>query len=143
MKISVPLLSVLVAVFCVGSTHAADLTRAEQAFQDHAAYVNTFTLPIVIEKCEALQPGYMTHAAPLYFRFVIKHRENIERGRLLTLSEIPQDWSIKEYHDRVLTKRLTPLDTGSANDKRQICEAGMSVLSGALVPGTWPVQYDP
>lgn len=143
MKLSVWLLSLLVAAFCVRSARAADLSWAEQAFQDHAAYVNTFTLPIVIEKCEVLEPGYMARAAPRYFRFVIEHRENIERGRLLTLSEIPKDWSIREYHDRVLAKRLTPLDTGSADEKAQICKDGLSVLSGALVQGTWPVHYDP
>jgi len=124
------------------SALAVELTPAEQAFQDHAAYVNTVTLPVVIEKCEALQPGYMTRAAPLYFRFAIEKRENIERGRLLTLSEIPRDWSIKVYHDRVLAKRLEPLDTGSAEEKRQICDAGMSVLSGVRIPGTWPVKYE-
>jgi hypothetical protein len=136
-----PLLTLAFAAYA-GAAFPAEPTPAEQAFQDHAAYVNTFTLPVIIEKCEALQPGYMVRAAPLYFRFAIEKRENIERGRLLTLSEIPQDWSIKEYHDRVLAKRLGPLDAGSPEDKRQICDAGMSVLSGARVPGTWPVEYE-
>ena len=34
------------------------------AFQDHIAYVATFAMPVVIETCSALAPGYLNKAAP-------------------------------------------------------------------------------
>ena len=58
------------------------------AFQDHIAYVATFAMPVVIESCNALKPGYLNKTAPAYFRYVNARQDQIERGRLLTLAEL-------------------------------------------------------
>ena len=74
----------------VSTAQAADTPdpAREQAFQDHIAYVATFAMPVLIEKCAATDAGYLQRAAPAYFRYVNTHQDQIERGRMLTLAEL-------------------------------------------------------
>lgn len=117
---------------------AADDPKLNLAYQDHVAYVATFALPVLIEKCTALDPGYLHKAAPLYFRFVNTHQDQIERGRLLTLAEFAPDQTAKDYREEVMTSRLARLDTGTREQKLGMCEGALGMMSGAKLPGEWP-----
>lgn len=86
---------------------AADDPQLNLAYQDHIAYVATFALPVLIEKCVALDPAYLQKAAPLYFRFVNTHQDQIERGRLLTLAEFAPGQTVKAYREEVMDARLS------------------------------------
>ncbi len=121
-----------------GHVNATDDPALNLAYQDHIAYVATFALPILIEKCSGLDPGYLEKAAPLYFRFISAHQDRIERGRLLTLAELGPDQTVKVYREQVVASRLSSLDTGSDAQKRAMCEGALGMLSGARVPGEWP-----
>ncbi|AKC87789.1 hypothetical protein [Pseudoxanthomonas suwonensis] len=110
----------------------------EQAFQDHIAYVATFAMPVLIEKCAALDDGYLQRAAPLYFHYVNANQDRIERGRLLTLAELRPDQTVSGYREQVLASRLGRLDTGTAEEIRRMCESALGVLQGAKIPGEWP-----
>ena len=68
-----------------------------RAYNDHIAYVATFTMPVVIETCSALAPGYLNKAAPAYFRYVNARQDQIERGRLLTLAELAPEETLQAY----------------------------------------------
>ena len=125
-------------VLWAGPAHAADDSQLNLAYQDHIAYVATFTFPILIEKCAGLDPGYLQKAAPLYFRFVNTHQDQIERGRLLTLAELTPDQTSKRYREDVVTSRLSRLDTGTREEKLGMCERALGVLSGVKLPGEWP-----
>ena len=121
-----------------GQARAADDPQLNAAFQDHIAYVATFAMPVLIEKCAALDPGYLQKAAPLYFRYVNTHQDRIERGRLLTLAEFKPGESVQSYRDHVLASRLGKLDSGTREEKLKMCEGALGVLSGARLPGEWP-----
>mgnify|MGYP006179778159 CR=1 FL=1 len=49
-----------------GRTFSPNNPAREQAFQDHIAYVATFAMPVLIEKCSAADPTYLQRAAPAY-----------------------------------------------------------------------------
>ena len=117
---------------------AADDPQLNLAYQDHIAYVATFALPVLIEKCAALDPGYLQKAAPLYFRFVNTRQDQIERGRLLTLAEFTPGQTVKSYREEVMASRLSRLDTGTREQKLGMCEGALGMLSGAKLPGEWP-----
>lgn len=112
------------------------------AYQDHIAYVATFAMPLLIEKCAALDSVYLAKAAPLYLRYLNTHQDQIERGRLLTLAELDPGETVRDYREAVLSKRLGALDTGTPERKAQMCEGALGVLSGATVPGEWPSRPD-
>ena len=116
---------------------AADSAR-ERAFQDHIAYVATFAMPVLIEKCAAADATYLPRAAPAYFRFVNTRQDQIERGRLLTLAEFAPGDTIAAYRERTLAQRLGRLDTGTPEQKQQMCERALAMLSGTPIPGEWP-----
>ena len=120
------------------ATHAADDPKLNQALQDHIAYVATFAMPVLIEKCSAADPTYLQRAAPAYFRYVNTHQDRIERGRLLTLAEFAPDETLATYRERTLAQRLGRLDTGTPEQKQQMCEGALAMLSGTKVPGEWP-----
>lgn len=131
----------LVAIAMLLSTAhatAADDPQRNLAYQDHIAYVATFALPVLIEKCAALDPGYLQKAAPLYFRFVNTRQDQIERGRLLTLAEFTPGQTVKSYREEVMASRLSRLDTGTREQKLGMCEGALGMLSGAKLPGEWP-----
>lgn len=132
--------AVLAIVLALSSAQAraADDPRLNLAFQDHIAYVATFAMPVLIEKCAALDPGYLRKAAPLYFRYVNTHQDRIERGRLLTLAEFEPGETVRSYRDRVLASRLGKLDSGTREEKLEMCEDALGVLSDARLPGEWP-----
>lgn len=131
----------LVAIAMLLSTAhatAADDPQRNLAYQDHIAYVATFALPVLIEKCAALDPSYLQKAAPLYFRFVNTRQDQIERGRLLTMAEFTPGQTVKSYREEVMASRLSRLDTGTHEQKLGMCEGALGMLSGAKPPGEWP-----
>ena len=135
--LSIAMLSIVLAS-SAGQASAEDDPRLNLAFQDHIAYVATLAMPVLIEKCGSLEPGYMKKAATLYFRYVNSHQDQIERGRLLTLAEFEPDETLHVYRARVLASRLGKLDTGTREEKLKMCEGALAVLSGAKLPGEWP-----
>ncbi len=133
-------IATLALVMAASSAHAADAPDPdrEQAFQDHIAYVATFAMPVLIEKCTALDAAYLPRAAPLYFRYVNTHQDQIERGRLLTQAEFAPGDSLAAYRERTLAQRLGRLDTGTPEQKQKMCEGALAMLSGTRIPGEWP-----
>jgi len=128
----------IVLALSAGQARATDDPRLNLAFQDHIAYVATFAMPVLIEKCAALDAGYLQKAAPLYFRYVNEHQDEIERGRLLTLAEFEPGETLRGYRERVLATRLGKLDSGTREEKLKMCEGALVVFSGAKLPGEWP-----
>ncbi|MCH6481988.1 hypothetical protein MMG85_00185 [Pseudoxanthomonas sp. LH2527] len=124
----------------VSTAQAADTPdpAREQAFQDHIAYVATFAMPVLIEKCSATDAGYLQRAAPAYFRYVNTHQDQIERGRLLTLAEFAPGDTLVAYRERTLAQRLGRLDSGTPEQKQQMCEGALAMLGGMKIPGEWP-----
>ena len=121
-------------------THATDGPEParERAFQDHIAYVATFAMPVLIEKCSVADTGYLQRAAPLYFRYVNTHQDQIERGRMLTLAELGPDDTVRGYRERTIAKRLGALDGGTPEQKARTCQGALAFLGGMKVPGEWP-----
>jgi hypothetical protein len=130
----------LAAAFALSSpsAQAADDPVLNRAYQDHIAYVATFAMPVLIEKCAAGDPAYLQRAAPLYFRYVNAQQDRIERGRQLTLAELKPDDTLKSYRERVLAQRLGKLDAGTPEEKARMCQGALAVLDGATLPGEWP-----
>ncbi len=110
----------------------------ERAFQDHIAYVATFAMPVLIEKCAATDASYLQRAAPAYFRYVNARQDQIERGRLLTLAGFGPADTVAAYRERTLAQRLGRLDTGTPEQKQQACEGALAMLTGKRMPGEWP-----
>ena len=121
------------------ATHAADDPKLNQALQDHVAYVATFAMPVLIEKCNATDAGYMQKAAPLYFRYVNSHQDQIERGRMLTLAELAPDETVRGYRERIIAQRLGALDS-TPEQKGKTCQGALAFLGGMKVPGEWPAR---
>lgn len=124
------------------AANAADDSGRKRAFQDHIAYVATFAIPVMSEKCAAIDPGYMAEVAPLYFSFVNARQDQIERGRLLTLAEFAPDDTLSAYRKRVIASRLGALDSGTREAKLKMCKGALAVLGGMEVPGEWPPQAE-
>ena len=122
------------------ATHAADDPKLNQALQDHIAYVATFAMPVLIEKCNATDAGYMQKAAPLYFRYVNSHQDQIERGRMLTLAELAPNETVRGYRERIIAQRLGALDAGTPEQKGKTCQGALAFLGGMKVPGEWPAR---
>ncbi len=134
-----PVPAVLLALaLAAGNADAADDPHLNLAYQDHIAYVATFALPVLIEKCAALDASYLPKAAPLYLRYLNTHQDQIERGRLLTLAELAPDETVKGYKESVIASRLSRLDTGTREQKDGMCQGALGMLSGAKLPGEWP-----
>lgn len=127
-------------VLAPASVQAEDDPVLNRAFQDHIAYVATFAMPVLIEKCAARDPAYLQTAASLYFRYVNAHQDRIERGRQLTLAELKPDDTLKAYRERVLAQRLGKLDTGTSEEQARMCEGALGVLRGMTLPGEWPAR---
>ena len=121
------------------ATHAADDPKLNQALQDHIAYVATFAMLVLIEKCNATDAGYMQKAAPLYFRYVNSHQDQIERGRMLTLAELAPDETVRGYRERIIAQRLGALDS-TPEQKGKTCQGALAFLGGMKVPGEWPAR---
>lgn len=135
-RLSLPALAGLLAMCAVA--HADD-SGPERAFQDHIAYVATFAMPVLIERCADDDPAFMQRAAPLYFRFVNERQDSIERGRLLTLAELAPDETVSQYRARTVAGRLGLLDTGTSEQKQRMCEGALAMLAGEVMPqGRWP-----
>ena len=69
----------LATLLCIAPARAADDPVLNQAYQDHIAYVATFALPVIMEKCAAIDPAYTQKAAPLYFGYANARQDQIER----------------------------------------------------------------
>ena len=123
---------------CAGPSRAADDPVLNRAYQDHIAYVATFAMPVLIEKCAKDDPSYLQKASALFFSYLNARQDQIERGRLLTLAELEPGETLKGYREQVLASRLGRLDTGTAEQKAKMCEGALGVLAGAAVPGEWP-----
>ena len=130
----------LATLLCIAPARAADDPVLNQAYQDHIAYVATFALPVIMEKCAAIDPTYTQKAAPLYFRYVNARQDQIERGRLLTLAELETGETLHAYRAKVLAARLGVLDTGTREQQLKFCEGPLHLLAGATVPGEWPTR---
>ena len=128
----------LATLLCVAPARAADDPVLNQAYQDHIAYVATFVLPVIMEKCAAIDPGYTQKAAPLYFRYVNARQDQIERGRLLTLAELAPGETLQGYRAKVLASRLGTLHSGTREQQLQFCGGPLHLLTGANLPGEWP-----
>ncbi|WP_202843491.1 hypothetical protein [Luteimonas saliphila] len=135
------------AVAFAPAVHAADEeasapgTGRQRAFQDHIAYVATFAMPVLIEKCAADEPDYLPRAAPAYFRFVNARQDAIERGRLLTLAELAPDDTLQDYRTRTVASRLGVLDSGTPEEKHRTCAGALAMLVGEHAPqGEWPTD---
>ena len=124
--------------FAALPARAADDPVLNRAYQDHIAYVATFAMPVLIEKCAAHDPTYLQKAVPLYLRYLNTHQDQIERGRLLTLAELAPDETLRSYREGVLSSRLGALDSGSPERKAQMCAGALGMLSGGTVSGEWP-----
>lgn len=135
---------IALAALTVAGSHAmaADDPERNRAFQDHIAYVATFAIPVLSEKCAVIDPDYMKTVAPLYFRFVNERQDRIERGRLLTLAELAADETLQSYRSKVIASRLGALDSGTAEQKSRMCKGALAVLSGMTLPGEWPSRDD-
>ncbi|WP_162347842.1 hypothetical protein [Pseudoxanthomonas gei] len=136
--------ALLAIALVMGSSHASagDDPQLNLAYQDHIAYVATFALPLLIEKCAGLDAGYLQKAAPLYFRYVNTHQDQIERGRLLTLAEFPPGQTVKAYRENVIASRLSRLETGTRKEKLGMCEGALGMMAGAALPGEWPARKE-
>lgn len=130
----------LATLLGIAPARAADDPVLNQAYQDHIAYVATFALPVIMEKCAAIDPTYTQKAAPLYFRYVNARQDQIERGRLLTLAELETGETLHAYRAKVLAARLGVLDTGTREQQLKFCEGPLHLLAGATVPGEWPTR---
>ena len=82
--------------------------------------------------------GYLQKAAPLYFRYVNTHQDQIERGRMLTLAELGPDQTVRSYRESTIAKRLGALDGGTPEQKARTCQGALAFLGGMTVPGEWP-----
>ena len=133
-----PLLLALALALPATTALAADDPKLNQAFQDHVAYVATFAMPVLIEKCGVADSGYLQKAAPLYFRYVNSHQDQIERGRMLTLAELGPDETLRGYRESTIAKRLGALDSGTPEQKARTCQGALAFLGGMKVPGEWP-----
>lgn len=132
------ILLLTVALVATASVQAADDPKLNRAFQDHIAFVATFAMPALFEKCEQAGTGYLQKAAPLYFRYVNTHQDEIERGRMLTLAELGPDETLRGYRERTIAKRLGVLETGTSEQKAKTCNGALAFLGGMNVPGEWP-----
>ncbi len=123
-------------------THATDGPEParERAVQDHIAYVATFAMPVLIEKCSVADAGYLQRAAPLYFRYVNAHQDQIERGRMLTLAELGPDETVRSYRESTIARRLGALDNGTPEQKAKTSQGALAFLGGMKVPGEWPAR---
>ena len=135
-----PLLLALALAVPATAVQAADDPTLNQAFQDHVAYVATFAMPVLIEKCSVSDAGYLQRAAPLYFRYVNTHQDQIERGRMLTLAELGPDETVRGYRERTIARRLGTLENGTPEQKARTCQGALAFLGGMKVPGEWPAR---
>ena len=138
MKMPETLLLALALAVPAAATQAADDPKLNQAMQDHVAFVATFAMPVLFEKCDQTGTGYLQKAAPLYFRYVNTHQDQIERGRMLTLAELGPDETLHSYRERTIAQRLGVLDTGTPEQKGKVCEGALAFLGGMKIPGEWP-----
>ena len=137
---STSLLLALAMALPATAARAADDPKLNQAFQDHVAYVATFAMPVLIEKCSVADAGYLQRAAPLYFRYVNTNQDQIERGRMLTLAELGPDDTVRGYRERTIAKRLGALDGGTPEQNAKTCQGALAFLGGMKVPGEWPAR---
>ena len=135
-----PLLLALALAVPATAALAADDPKLNQALQDHIAYVATFAMPVLIEKCSVADTSYLQRAAPLYFRYVNTHQDQIERGRMLTLAELGPDETVRSYRESTIAKRLGALDNGTPEQKTKTCQGALAFLGGMKVPGEWPAR---
>lgn len=138
MKLPETILLALVAATAGTASNAADNPKLNQALQDHIAYVATFAMPALFEKCDRADTGYLQKAAPLYFRYVNTHQDQIERGRMLTLAELAPEDTLRSYRERTIAQRIGVLDTGTIEQKTRVCEGALAFLGGMKIPGEWP-----
>ena len=63
-------------------------------------------------------------------------------SRLLTLAELDPGETLQAYREQVLASRLGRLNTGTPEQKTQLCEGALSHLQsmaqGTPLPGEWP-----
>ena len=138
MKLPETLLLAVALAATSTAANAADSPKLNQALQDHIAYVATFAMPVLFEKCEQAGTGYLQKAAPLYFHYVNTHQDQIERGRMLTLAELAPDDTLRSYRERTIAQRIGVLETGTPEQKNKTCQGALAFLGGMKIPGEWP-----
>jgi len=132
------LLLLLASALPTSRSQAADDPVLNRAYQDHIAYVATFAMPLLFEKCALIDSGYLDTAAPLYFRYVSERQDQIERGRLLTLAELEPGETLGDYREKVIAGRIAPFDASDEARRHKMCEGALGVMRGAILPGEWP-----
>lgn len=115
-----------------------DPARLNRNYNDHLAFVASFMLPGLARRCDAVTPGYVARTAPLFLDWMAANQDRIERGRLLTQSELPVGQSLSEYRSALVANRLGRFDASDAESRRATCEGVAAVIGGRQMPGSWP-----
>lgn len=117
---------------------AAEDPILNRAYNDHIAYVLTFMLPVMSERCLSVSSDYVRTVGPLFLRFMADNQQRIERGRLLTMSEFEPQQTLASYRQGIIDHRSKHFDSLPSKGKAMTCAAIAAVLGGQQVPGEWP-----
>ncbi len=131
-------LAMLLPMAAPSPAKAAEEDKLNRNFNDHIAYVASFMLPTLAPRCEAAFPGYTARTSPVFLRWLASNQEQIERGRLLTMSEMKADESLRDYRQSLIQKRSTQLDAADAQGKQRVCDGIAGFIGGMTLPGRWP-----
>lgn len=130
--------AMLLPLAAISPAQAAEEDKLNRNYNDHIAYVASFMLPTLAPRCEAAFPGYTARTSPAFLRWLASNQEQIERGRLLTMSEMKADESLRDYRQSLIQKRSTQLDAADAKGKQRVCEGIAGFIGGMTLPGRWP-----
>ena len=131
-------LATLLAMTAAQSARAADEDKSNRNFNDHIAYVASFMLPTLAPRCEAAFPGYAARTSPSFLRWLAASQDRIERGRLLTMSELKPDQPLSSYRQGLIEARSQQLDQADVAGKQRVCEGIAAFIDGKTFPGQWP-----
>lgn len=120
------------------TVHATDDPARNRAYNDHIAYVVTCMAPELAPRCAGIVPGYVDTVAPQFLRFVGERQAQIERGRLLTLAELPPEQTLQPWRDTLIAARTRQFDEAPAEARLRMCRGVAGVLGGDRLPGEWP-----
>ena len=128
----------LLAATAAQTASAAENDKLNRNFNDHIAYVASFMLPTLAPRCEAAFPGYAARNSPVFLRWLGASQDQIERGRLLTMSEMKADQTLAEYRQTLIEARSQQLDQADTAGKQRVCEGIAAFIGGKTFPGQWP-----
>ena len=131
-------LVMLLPLVAASPAKAAEQDPLNRNYNDHIAYVASFMLPTLAPRCEAAFPGYTARTSPVFLRWLASNEEQIERGRLLTMSEMKADQSLRAYRQALIDSRGRQLDEADAKGKQRVCDGIAGFIGGMTLPGRWP-----